>query len=86
MNEYASGLSCTWHGLLVDTGLRKSGQQVCPHCGGDVKVLLEEEWRAAVALLDRKHPGYAAMMRWGQGRCFPDEETLVNAYRQAMEE
>jgi hypothetical protein len=24
-------------------------------------------------------------MRWSEGRCFPDFDTMQNAYRQAME-
>ena len=39
-----------------------------------------------VRLGDASRPGYAALMRWGQGKCFPgDGDALENAYRQAME-
>ena len=59
----------------------------CPHCGS---MLMETgsqaEYMALIASQERTHPEYVAMIRWADGQCFPDTDTLQNAYRQAMEE
>lgn len=59
----------------------------CPHCGSMLmEVASEEEWKASVQRDCRSHPEYAAMIFWAKGKCYPDADTLQNAYRQAMEE
>ena len=57
----------------------------CPHCGSALFEMSEAEWWGLVQRQERTLPGYEAMMRWSQGKCFPDFDTLQNAYRQAME-
>jgi hypothetical protein len=59
---------------------------VCPHCQGTLmESPTEEEWWATIRNHERELPGYEAMVRWSQGKCFPDFETMQNAYWQAME-
>ena len=91
---YAVGEHCTWHGFLdrtvaidVRTTDDATPQKLlcCPVCQQTVRPITLEKWLAET----NKHassPEQKAMVRWSMGKCFPDEETLVNAYRQAMEE
>ncbi len=93
--RYGYGTNCTWHGPLtfsvpavrVDWANDESDEAAaCPKCGSPLKTDLSAEvFQARCAAVDRHRPGYDDMMRWSQGKCFPDFDTMQNAYRQAME-
>ena len=58
----------------------------CPKCRGALmESPTEEFFWSMVRNQERNAPGYEAMLRWSKGKCFPDFDTLQNAYRQAME-
>lgn len=92
---YAFSRTCTWHGSPAAAALRKpnrvNGETVtglgCPHCGA---VVVETPsawtWWAGIKRSAKAKPEIEKMVLWGQGKCFPDPDTLENAYRQAMEE
>lgn len=91
--RYGIGVTCTWSGPVSEAGIKpvallRFGQVfVCPECGGPLSFALsEEDYWATVAVGEKRAQGYEKMMRWAKGRCYPDAETLLNAYRQAMEE
>ena len=79
---YVVGKICTFHGPAGEV----NEEYCCPKCGCEITGVATEEWQSLVAQAERGNPGYAAMMRWSEGKCFPDADTLQNAYRQAMEE
>ena len=87
---YGYGTKCTWHGPLTfaepSNGEDDEAGYVCPKCGIAVKTDLSAElfWARVVAV-DRRHPGYEPMMRWAEGKCFPDFDSMQGAYRQHME-
>ena len=92
-HRYAIGLDCTWAGPIGDAAVKKSRYlqdtmaHFCPGCGGDVSFMNSaEDFWAKVAEGEKRSKGYEHMMRWAAGRCYPDMDTLINAYRQAMEE
>lgn len=91
---YAFSRGCTWHGSPAHARIsvrRKPEDDAdpplcCPSCGSVVtQVASAEQWWAEVHASDRQRPGYEDMVRWGQDRCFPDFDTMQNAYRQYME-
>ncbi len=90
--RYVFGVTCTWHGPIQDAAYcfppgSSMPLPCCPHCGGMLmEVESEEAWKANVHSHGRNHPDYVAMLAWAKGRCYPDVDTLPNAYRQAMEE
>lgn len=93
--RYASGVQCTWHGPLAEAApiskLRNTSQGVdsvsaCPVCLGELREVNLETFQTEIRDGDRRLPGYEQMVTWSRGRCFPDFDTLQNAYRQAMEE
>jgi len=91
--QYAYGTECTWHGPLTFTALGKTpdgwdvsvAPAACPKCGQPLKTTTADEFWHGVKQCDRHDPGHEALMRWSEGKCFPDFDTLQNAYRQAME-
>jgi hypothetical protein len=42
----------------------------------------EEDWNAGIAIVDRKTPGYAAMIEWSRGKCFRSFKELQAAYQE----
>ena len=85
--RYLCGVDCTWHGPAESAARSFGDFPCCPECGAALfPIGTEAEFWAAAAAAERGNPGYDALMRWSQGRCFPDLETLEGAYRQAMEE
>ncbi len=86
-SRYVYGLPCTWHGPIATAAADPDATPCCPHCGcGLAEMPTETHFWGMVRLGEKLHPGYEALMRWAQGRCFPDGDTLENAYRQAMEQ
>lgn len=88
--NYAAGVDCTWHGPLryaidVTTTADTEGQFRCPGCGAPVKAMNSDTFWAAAREQERKSPDSLLMLTWSQVKCFPDAETAVNAFRQAME-
>lgn len=88
--NYAVGQECTWHGPLHRTlNVTKvdddEEQYRCPSCGAVVKAMSAEAFWGAALVQELGVPGSLQTTRWSEGKCFPDLETLVNAYRQAME-
>ena len=85
--EYLMGIDCTWHDVRARAGKSKitwidDTEPCCPHCGSLTHGFATERefWDMARSL------GGEALdiARWSQGKCFPDEPTLMDAYRQAM--
>ncbi len=93
-SRHVYGAACTWHDREENAGKTKpriiAGQSIslpcCPHCGSALLEMSADEWWALARKNDRSQPGYEDMLRWSQGKCFPDFDTLQNAYRQAKEE
>ncbi|HSU19884.1 MAG TPA: hypothetical protein VLI45_09105 [Acidobacteriaceae bacterium] len=89
---YAFGKQCQWHGHPRDAApsTRSDADGVsgleCPICGLPViEVPSAANWWTAAEKIDAHVPEYAAMMRWSEGKCFENFDTLQNAYRQHME-
>ena len=84
--RYVYGADCTWHGPIAMAGATADGTPCCPVSGGPLLELPSEEafWAEASAN-NRANPMAEPMLRWSRLRCFPDADTLENAYRQAME-
>lgn len=88
---YSFSRQCTWHGdprtagtRRVSVGLIQTTEPACPHCGSPlVEVVSAASWWAGARSMPI-FPEYEALMRWSQGKCFADFDTLHNAYRQAM--
>jgi hypothetical protein len=73
-------VSGTWWDS-IDKIATRDGLPCCPQCGS---LLFEtgnmEDWQRGVDRFDITHPGYAAMVKWGRGKCFPDMAALATAY------
>jgi hypothetical protein len=92
-NNYGRGVTCTWHGPLTSAHSMRTiedGLSVmmphCPVCLGELHLVQEDEITTEMRLMDHSFAGVMAVFTWSKGKCFPDMETLENAYRQAMEE
>lgn len=86
---YAYGKRCTWHGPTTFASLIADGGEddlICPFCGLELQVTTVFAFWQKVRCADAAQPGAEAMWRWSEGKCFPDFETMQNAYRQAMEQ
>jgi len=61
----------------------KHGLPCCPTCGGMLyEVANEAGFMAGAKQYEAAgHPGYRAFLRWQRGKCFPDMEAAVGAYR-----
>lgn len=58
----------------------------CPRCKDTLcELSSEDDFWAMVRNQERELPGYEAMLRFGAARCYPDFDTLQNAWRQAIE-
>lgn len=85
---YAVGAECTWHGPLTFAKLVAdidADVYSCPSCGGPLTLTTVEQFWADVAVAEKQRPGYELMMTWSEGKCYPDFDTMENAWRQAME-
>jgi hypothetical protein len=84
--EYLMGIDCTWHDVAAKAGKAKvAGCEMgacCPHCGSPTQgTATEREFWEMVRGLGGES---MAVALWSQGKCFHDEPTLMDAYRQAM--
>ena len=69
--------------------LRATGSQIpcCPHCGAVGFEKDKQEWWREIHLHETNgHPGYAAMMEWTRGKCFPNYTILATEYQRALGE
>lgn len=88
---YVFGIDCTWHDTAANAGVSRFGTTevpCCPKCASLLNQLASSgEFWSMVRRHAQADPAndYEGMMRWSQGMCFPDVDTLTNAYRQAME-
>ena len=86
--RYVHGKSCTFHGPIDRAAAARFDHiPKCPTCGGAlIEYANEEAWWAAVRAHDPQYRNYETMLRWSEGRCFPDFDTLENAWRQSLSE
>lgn len=87
---YSYSSSCTWHGHPREAARRRQTddglEPACPYCSARlIEVPSAEVWWSGVRRLNAQRREYEEMMRWSEGKCFPDFETLESAFRQAME-
>lgn len=83
--RYVHGVECIWHGSICEAATRDTGEPCCPHCGGLLgEYVSESHFWTMVRAQERKLPRYEAMLRWSRRLCFPDFDTLQNAFRQSM--
>lgn len=95
--QYGVGIECTWHGPLTFAALPADppgadpldddpSRYRCPSCGGPLTVVTCEQFWQSVAVADTQRPGYENIMCWSEGKCYPDFDTMENAWRQALEQ
>ena len=85
--------ACMWHGPIQLAGRKDAAggdeleNRCCPKCGADLESVPNESnfWARIRMSEDPDFHEAEAMLRWSQGKCFESFDTLVNAYRQAME-
>lgn len=84
----AYGAVCTWWDSKEKAGLTSGPTRLpcCPHCRDVLFEMPEEQWRESVRRHDVTHPGYAATVEWGRGRCCRDWPTLKRKYEQREED
>jgi hypothetical protein len=89
--KHAFGKICMWHGPLTFATLKdelgESSEETyaCPSCGLDVVVCTPEAFWSLAAESEQGIPEYVSMLKWSQGKCFPDFTTMRHAWRRAME-
>lgn len=85
--RYAYSKTCTWHGPYSALATTSREIPCCPFCASTdiVEVATSGDFWEGARRSELDLPGYEAMLRWSQGKCYPDFETMQNAYRQAME-
>lgn len=76
------GARCAWWDSIGQAASTPAGIPCCPHCGG---VLLElgneEEWWAAARRFEANQvPGYVDFLEWSRGRCFATYDEALDAY------
>lgn len=87
---YGYGTACTWHGPLTFASLAPKDDPgdedayVCPHCALPLQITTDAAFWLLVRARSR-NPDAEAILRWSEGKCFADADTLENAWRQAME-
>lgn len=89
--QYGFGRICTWHGPLTFSRLEEEltpeggEKHACPSCGRELVATTPLAFWAAANASAKAIPEYVEMLRWSEGKCFPDFRTMQDAYRQAME-
>jgi hypothetical protein len=74
---------CTWHNTIDKVGMSGS-LPCCPKCGSMLMELPNEDsWWINVREFDKTHPGYLELIKWGQGKCFPNLIDLIEAYNKS---
>lgn len=75
------GARCSWWDSIDKVGNR-DGIPCCPHC---LNVLFEmssiDEWQQGVDKYNLTHTGYAELVAWARGKCFPSFSKAAQAYR-----
>ncbi len=75
------GASCRWWDCADNVGRNADGVPCCPHCGGTLLQTTASEWDLAIEVWRAEgYPGYAAMIRWSRGKCFPNAAVMRAAY------
>lgn len=71
-----------WEALRART---RGSTPCCPYCGAVGFEINGDEWWRQIHQHERNgHPGYAAMVEWGKGRCFPTYTALEAAWRATL--
>jgi len=78
----AHGVFCTWHDDKANVGVN-GVLPCCPHCRGLLYEMPEAQWLSQMAKHNASNPGYAQLMVWSKGKCFPTFTALKDAYAQA---
>ncbi len=80
----AYGVGCCWFDNISKVSQHPSGIPCCPFCGS---VLMQAPtasyWRDAQKYEDDGHPGYVALLKWQQGKCFKTMAEARAAYAAA---
>jgi hypothetical protein len=77
------GANCAWWDSIDKTSrIPGTSLPCCPHCHSVLFQMEEEDWNAGIAIVDRKTPGYAAMIEWSRGKCFRSFKELQAAYQE----
>jgi len=84
-NLIVYGARCTWWDSIEKVSHTDGGLPCCPHCKGVLFQQEESGWWTNVEHHERDgHPGYANMIRWARGSCFPGIKALEAAYMQEV--
>jgi hypothetical protein len=71
------GVGCCWFDNISKVSKHPSGLPCCPFCGSLLmQAPTASYWRDAQKYEDDGHPGYVALLKWQQGKCF---KTMVEA-------
>jgi hypothetical protein len=88
--RYVHGSSCTWHGPIALAAKAKfTNCPKCPGCGGPLTQFDAEAdfWIFVRGQLGKTaYANYEELLQFGEGKCFPDFDTLENAWRQSLAE
>jgi hypothetical protein len=78
------GVNCVWWDFIENAATRENGLPCCPVCRS---VLFQEDetrwWENVQRHEADGHPGYEALVRWSQGKCF---RTATDAAAQRIAE
>ncbi len=75
------GARCAWFDTIDKAALHPNGvTPCCPFCQSVLYEQDEAAWWAAVKRHAKKVPGYEAVVRWSQGRCFASWQAAKAAY------
>jgi hypothetical protein len=78
------GARCSWWDDINKANKNEVGLPCCPFCGS---VLFEtdlESWNVAIAVHDKKHPGYKKVVQWMKGKCFLSYEVAQKEYDRSI--
>lgn len=76
------GATCVWWDTIDRASKRPFGDfelPCCPHCGSALFETTMSKWTADVFKQDAKEFGYAELIAWMRGKCFPDYKTAKAA-------
>jgi hypothetical protein len=79
------GVGCCWFDNISKVSQHPSGIPCCPFCGSVLmQVPTASYWRDAQKYEDDGHPGYVALLKWQQGKCFKTMAEAHAAYAAAI--